>query len=152
MSFDPVTAGLDLLKMGIDKAFPDKTEAKRINAQLDMARQSGEMKQLEIGMSAIVMEAKSTDPWTSRARPSFLYVMYLMILMAIPMGILAAFKPLIATAIAVGMKAWLSAIPGELYALFGAGYLGYSGMRSMDKKQVLTAKDSAFGGLSKLFK
>lgn len=152
MSLDPFTAGFDLLKVGISKAFPDKTEAMRINAKLDEARQSGNLKELQIGMSAIVMEAKSSDPWTSRARPSFLYVMYFMILMSVPMGILAAFKPLLVEAIIAGMQLWLAAIPGELYALFGAGYLGYSGMRSLDKKQILTAKESAFSGLMKLFK
>ena len=152
MSFDPLTAVFDLVKTGINKAFPDKTEAARINAQLDTSRQQGELKELEIGMSAIVMEAKSSDPWTSRARPSFLYVMYFLILMAVPAGILAAFKPLFVQAIINGMKLWLEAIPGELYALFGAGYLGYSTMRSVDKKQILTAKTSALSGLAKLFK
>lgn len=152
MALDPFTAGFDLLKVAVNKAFPDKTEATRINAQLDIAHQDGNLKELEIGMSAIVMEAKSADPWTSRARPSFLYVMYLMILMAIPMGILSAFKPLLVVAITAGMKSWLAAIPGELYALFGAGYLGYSGMRSLDKKQMLSAKPSALSGLANLFK
>ena len=151
MAYDPVTAAIDLVKMGINKAFPDKTEAAKINAQLETARQNGDLKELEIGMSAIVMEAKSSDPWTSRARPSFLYVMYFMILMAVPMGILAAFKPLFIQAIIDGMRLWLEAIPSELYALFGAGYLGYSTMRSIDKKQILKAKPSALSSLAKLF-
>jgi hypothetical protein len=54
------------------------------------------------------------------------------------MGILSAFKPELAIAIAAGARAWLNAIPGELYALFGAGYLGYSHMRSGDKKMLQT--------------
>ena len=104
------------------------------------------------GMSAIVMEAKSNDPWTSRARPSFMYLMYFMIIMAVPAGILAAFKPLFVQAIITGMKLWLEAIPGELYLLFGTGYLGYGTLRTIDKKQVLSAKPSALSGLAKLFK
>ena len=44
-------------------------------------------------MQAIVAEAQSTDPWTSRARPSFLYMMYALILWAIPMGLIAAADP-----------------------------------------------------------
>lgn len=152
MAFDPITAGIDLVKMAINKVFPDKTEAAKINAQIDESRRNGDLKELEIGMSAIVMEAKSQDKWTSRARPSFLYVMYFMILMAMPMGILSAFKPLFTAAIITGMKLWLEAIPGELYALFGAGYLGYSTVRSVDKRQILNAKSSALSGLAKLFK
>lgn len=152
MSFDPVTAAIDLVKMGINKAFPDKTEAARITAQLETAKQNGDLKGLEIGMSAIVMEAKSKDKWTSRARPSFLYVMYFMIVMSFPMGVLAAFKPLFVEAIINGMKLWLEAIPGELYALFGAGYLGYSTVRSVDKNRVLAAKDTALSAITRLFK
>lgn len=152
MALDPFTAAFDLIKSGINKAFPDKTEAAKINARLDVAKQDGRLKEIEIGMSAIVMEAKSSDPWTSRARPSFLYVMYFMILMAVPMGVLAAFKPLFVQAIINGMKLWLEALPGELYALFGAGYLGYGSMRMMDKKNILSAKSSALSGLTKLFK
>ena len=152
MAYDPVTAGIDLVKMAINKVFPDKTEAAKINAQIDESRRNGDLKELEIGMSAIVMEAKSADKWTSRARPSFLYVMYFMILMAVPMGVLSAFKPLLVTAIINGMKLWLEAIPGELYALFGAGYLGYSTVRSIDKNKILSAKPSALSGLANLFK
>lgn len=152
MSFDPVTAGIDLLKLTIQKVFPDKTEAARINAQLEESRQAGDLKQLEIGMSAIIMEAKSQDKWTSRARPSFLYVMYFMIIVSVPMGILSAYKPLFVTAIIEGMQLWLEAIPGELWALFGAGYLGYGTMREVGKKNILQAKESAFGGLTKLFR
>ncbi len=83
------------------------------------------------------MEAKSADPWTSRARPSFLYVVYTFILAAIPMGFLFAFEPETAEAVTEGVRLWLAAIPGEMWALFGAGYLGYSGMRSYDKRKLI---------------
>jgi hypothetical protein len=106
--------------------------------------QDGELKELEISMSAIVAEARSSDPWTSRARPSFLYVMYVMILTALPMGVLSVFRPDMAVQIAEGVKAWLTAIPDQLWWLFGAGYLGYTGVRSfVDKRQ---AERIAAGG------
>ena len=44
-------------------------------------------------MQAIVAEAQSSDPWTSRARPSLLYTMYALILWAVPMGLIAAADP-----------------------------------------------------------
>lgn len=121
----------------IDKLFPDKVaqEAERTRAQLALLQmqQSGEMTELTERMKAIVTEASSSDPWTSRARPSFMYVMYIMILASIPMGILSAFNPSIATAIAQGMKAWLAAIPSEFVQLFGVGYIGYAAARTVDK-------------------
>ena len=82
----------------------------------------------------MVAEASSPDPWTSRARPAFLYVMYVMILSAIPMGIVYAVDPTIADNVAKGFGTWLTAIPSELYALFGVGYTGYAVMRTYDKK------------------
>ena len=78
-------------------------------------------------------EANSADPWTSRARPSFLYVMYVMILWALPMGLIAAFRSDAAASIASGMNAYLNGLPEPLYALFGTGYLGYTAARQWGK-------------------
>ncbi|GAA0666734.1 hypothetical protein FHT00_000041 [Sphingomonas insulae] len=73
------------------------------------------------------------DPWVRRARPAFLYVMYLLLLWSIPMSLIAAISPATATAMARGMGAYLSAIPEPLYALFGTGYLGYTAARAWGK-------------------
>ena len=73
------------------------------------------------------------DPWITRARPTFLYVMYALLLGAIPAGLIAAVRPATAQAIAAGMAAYLNAIPEPLYALFGTGYLGYTVAREWGK-------------------
>jgi hypothetical protein len=133
----------------IDRLFPDKVlqAAERAKAELELQAlvQSGQIQELATRMAAVVAEANSTDPWTSRARPSFLYVMYFMILMAVPMGILSAFSPDTATAIANGMGEWLQAIPGELYALFGVGYTGYTLMRTREKNAALEGAKGRLG-------
>ena len=122
-------AGFDL----IDSLFTSDDEKAQAKLKLQTLAQNGELKKLEIGMSAIIAEANSQDPWTSRARPSFLYVMYLMILISIPMGVLAAFQPEIAERISTGLQMWLEAIPESLWALFGVGYSGYAVSRTYDK-------------------
>lgn len=128
---------VDLGKSLIERIFPDKEKqaAERAQAELALATlaQDGKLKELGIQMSAIVEEAKSADPWTSRARPSFLYVIYIVILLGVPMGVLSAFRPDIAASIAKGFGLWLQAVPDSLWTLFGAGYLGYAGFRSLDK-------------------
>lgn len=124
----------------IDKLFPDPVERDRARAELVALQQQGELKELEVRLSAILAEASSADPWTSRARPSFLYVIYLMILASIPMGVLYALAPEVAGGITAGMQAWLAAIPDSLWALFGAGYLGYAGARSWDKRSLAKGK------------
>jgi len=117
----------------IKRMWPDPAEQAKAQLELFKLQQEGAFKETELQLSAIVAEAQSTDPWTSRARPSFLYVIYVMILAGIPIGILSVFYPLAATQIATGMQAWLSAIPESLYTLFGVGYLGYSGSRMWEK-------------------
>lgn len=117
----------------LDKIIPDK-EA-RAKAQLELIKLEGthEMQMIEARLQAIVAEAQSADPWTSRARPSFLYVMYALILTALPMGLLSAFNPAAAADIAKGMNAYLGGLPEPLYALFGTGYLGYTAARQWGK-------------------
>ncbi|HMO68229.1 MAG TPA: holin family protein [Novosphingobium sp.] len=117
----------------IDKVIPDKAAREKARLELLKLEGSHEIQLLQTRLSAIVAEANSTDPWTSRARPSFLYIMYAMILWAIPMGVLAAFTPESATAIAEGMNAYLNGLPEPLYALFGTGYLGYTAARQWGK-------------------
>lgn len=89
-------------------------------------------------VSILVAEASSQDKWTSRARPSFMYVMYVMILACIPMGIVYAVNPTMAGNITIGVKAWLTAIPDSLWALMGVGYTGYVASRSYDKSKGTT--------------
>ncbi|WP_394652415.1 holin family protein [uncultured Sphingomonas sp.] len=117
----------------LDKIIPDPKA--RDAAKLELLRLQGtqDMERAKAQMAAIVAEAQSADPWTSRARPSFLYVMYALLLWAIPMGLISAVRPEMAEAIAKGMNAYLNGIPEPLYALFGTGYLGYTVAREWGK-------------------
>ncbi len=117
----------------IDKIIPDPKA--RDAAKLELIKMQGgqELAALQVQMAAILAEAQSSDPWTSRARPSFLYVMYAIILWAIPMGIIASFEPVIARDIAAGMNGYLAGIPDSLWGLFGTGYLGYTAARQWGK-------------------
>jgi hypothetical protein len=117
----------------IDKIIPDPQARDRAKLELLKLQGSHEMEAVRTQLSAIVAEAQSADPWTSRARPSFLYVMYALLLWAIPMGLIAAVQPDMAKGIAEGMNAYLSGIPDPLYALFGTGYLGYTAARQWGK-------------------
>ncbi len=117
----------------IDKVIPDKAERDRAKLELLKLQGSQEMELLQTQLSAIVAEASAGDPWTSRGRPSFLYVMYALILWAVPMGLLSAVSPDMAGHIAQGMTSYLGALPEPLYALFGTGYLGYTAARQWGK-------------------
>jgi len=126
-------AAMGMVDTVADKFFVDAKDKEAFKLKAIELQQNGEFRSQEIQLSAILAEANSKDPWTSRARPSFLYVMYIMILAGIPMGVLSSFMPDMAVQIAVGMKAWLAAIPKELWSVFGIGYLGYTGARQFGK-------------------
>ncbi len=117
----------------IDKVIPDKAARERAKLELIALEGTHELRLIEAQLEAIVAEAHSADPWTSRARPSFLYVMYVMILFALPMGLLSAVSPQLAREIASGINTYLNGLPEPLYALFGTGYLGYTAARQWGK-------------------
>lgn len=121
----------------IDKIFPDKIlqEKERAAAELAMAQmaRSGELEEFKTSLSAILAEAQSADPWTSRARPSFLYVVYILLLWSLPMGILAIFAPDSAVKFTAGFNAWMKSIPDPILQLFGVVMTGYVLGRSWEK-------------------
>ena len=117
----------------LDKLIPDPKARDEAKLKLLELQGNQEMEATKTQISAIMAEAQSADPWTSRARPSFLYVMYALLLWAIPMGLIAAAQPQMAKDIAGGMNAYLNGIPEPLYALFGTGYLGYTVARQWGK-------------------
>lgn len=132
---DPITIG-SVFTIGakiIDKLFPDPDERARAQLELLKMQQDGELEQVRTQLSAIIEEAKSTDPWTSRARPSFLYVVYILLLWSIPMGVLTIFRPDAAVLFTEGFKAWLLAIPEPILTLFGVVMTGYVAGRSWEK-------------------
>ena len=117
----------------IDKLFPDPEQKAKAQLELLRMQQAGELEEVKVKLSAILAEAQSADPWTSRARPSFLYVVYVLLLWSIPMGILSVFRPDAAAAFTVGFKAWMSSIPDSILTLFGTVMTGYVLGRSWEK-------------------
>lgn len=117
----------------IDELLPDPKAREAAKLELIRLQGSQELEAVKAQLSAILAEAQLADPWTSRARPGFLYVMYALLLWSIPMGVIAAVSPAAAEGIARGMTAYLNGIPEPLYALFGTGYLGYTAARAWGK-------------------
>ncbi len=117
----------------IDKIIPDPRARDAAKLELLKLEASREIDAVQAQLSAILAEAQAADPWTSRARPAFLYVMYALLLWSIPMGLIAGVRPELAEAIARGITAYLNGLPESLYALFGTGYLGYTAARTWGK-------------------
>ena len=133
MAFDPLTAAFEIGSKVIDKLFPDPAQRDAAKLELFKQQQSGELDGIKVQLSAIIADAQSADPWTSRARPSFLYVVYILLLWSLPMGVLAMFAPDKAVTFTAGFKGWLEAIPTEVLQLFGVVMTGYVAGRSWEK-------------------
>lgn len=132
---DPLTLGslFTAVNTVIDKLFPDPAQKAQAQLELIKMQQSGELDGMKVQLSAIIAEAQSVDPWTSRARPSFLYVVYVLLLWSLPMGVLTIFRPEAAASFTIGFKAWMAAIPEPVLTLFGVVMTGYVAGRSWEK-------------------
>lgn len=132
---DPVTLS-GIFSIGtklIDKFFPNPEEKAKAQLELLKMQQAGELDEMKTQLSAIIADAQSADKWTSRARPSFLYVVYVMLLWSIPMGILTIFSPESADKFTIGFGKWMAAIPEPVLTLFGVVMTGYVAGRSWEK-------------------
>jgi len=132
---DPITIS-GILGIGskiIDKLFPDPEQRAKAQIKLLAMQQRGDLDEMKTQLSAIIAEAQSSDPWTSRARPSFLYVVYVLLLWSIPMGVMTIFRPDAAAAFTAGFRAWMLAIPEPVLTLFGVVMTGYVAGRSWEK-------------------
>jgi hypothetical protein len=135
----------------------EKAQAAQAMAALDVHKEEIELgwqqQMAAIQGKSIQTEAASADKFVSRARPTFLYLMYLVILYSFIL------QPLILMALAIiglcsGKVKWTEIagmikpleIPGALYELFAAGYLGYSALRTGDKFTAAVQAVSAMPG------
>lgn len=94
-------------------------------AQLDLQKKAEDTLQTEVTAASanIRADAASGDKYTSRARPSFIYVMLVIMAANYIVFPIAGKAPL--------------AFPDALFWLFGSCMLGYTGARSWEKYQLL---------------
>ena len=130
---DAISAVSTTIGKAIDRIWPDPTEEAAAKVAQLKAETENAVALLTAQNAAAVAEANSADPWTSRARPSFLYVMYILILCSVPMGVLSAFSPTMASSVAQGMGAWLQAIPDSMWSVMFGCFAVYSGGRTFEK-------------------
>lgn len=117
----------------LDRLIPDPTEREKAKLALLQAEGQFALQEMQASLSVILAEANSADPWTSRARPTFLYVIYGVILLCVLGAMVGVWWPAHVLQASENLNKLLGAVPESLWWLFGAGYLGYTGARSLDK-------------------
>jgi len=119
----------------IDRAWPDPVQKAQALLELEKLKIDGSFRELDTALSAIKTEAASADPWTSRARPSFLYVFYFILLALVVLAPLVGItNPEGMSSFFANVKLGFEAIPEALWWTFSAGYLGYTGARTFEKR------------------
>jgi len=103
-------------------------------AELALKAQELEATLEQTKLSIAVAEASSLDKWTSRARPSFMYVFYfLLISLVIVAPFIGVFFPVQMETFYKNVKAGFEAVPDAMWATFSVGYLGYTAARQYGK-------------------
>jgi esterase/lipase len=112
-------------KAEIEKAKQENIfELAKMQSDMESRVQEAMAREIEAASSNIRAEAASGDKYTSRARPTFLYLVYaILILQFIVAPVIRSF----------GVDFMAVELPTDLYWLFGSGYLGYTGARSWEK-------------------
>jgi hypothetical protein len=110
---------ISLFKVDPNLALQHQTELEKIRLEMERAAQDATTREIEAASANIRAEAGSGDQYTSRARPSFIYVM-LVILVCNYIIFPWTGRPLIE-------------FPEALFWLFGSCMLGYTGARTWEK-------------------
>ena len=85
-------------------------------------------------ISVMIAEASSTDKWTSRARPGFMYLFYAVVTMLVMFApAVGIFFPEQMKQFYVNVAEGFKAIPDIMWQTFGVGYLGYVAARQYGK-------------------
>lgn len=129
-----IAAGVfDIASKVIDKLVPDPAANAEMQLKLVELDKNCELQELQLQMSAIVAEANSTDPWTSRARPSFMYLFYVIVIfMVVIAPMVGVLYPEKMDLFFMNVNKGFTAIPEAMWWTFTAGFLGYSGSKSLE--------------------
>ena len=121
---DIVTKAAEVIDAISGKAETDPELQKLLeNSKLEMARIG--LADAE-GARLLIREAqKSDDAYVRRARPTFLYVMYILLILI--------YVPPIIRSVVTGEVAVFPEVPEPLFYLFGSAFLGYATLRESGK-------------------
>ena len=134
MSFDPITAGLDVLGKILDRVLPNKVEADKAKAELLSMQVQGELNQLMGQLEINKEEAKNPNWFVSGWRPAAGWVSVL--------GLTYEFimQPLLSWASIIVHIPVPPAIDVDTLMVLLGSLLGIGGLRTIDKVKGVAIK------------
>src|SRR3990172_6853045 len=128
-------SGIGTLAKDIRTAITGKepiSSDKAAEISLKLAELEGKIEEGRV--SVLVAEASSSDKFTSRARPSFMYVFYIVVLcLTLAAPFVGIFFPAQMMQFYANVQYGFKAIPDIMWQTFGVGYLGYVAAREYGK-------------------
>lgn len=121
-----ITSLIDQFHLSPEQKLQLQQAADQLQLQRDQIEAARDQAITAIQGQNIRAETTSSDAYVRRARPTFLYLMYLCILFSLIVA------PAISAAQGRGFQ--IMQIPDAYLQLFGVAFLGYVGARSWDKK------------------
>ena len=135
---DPLTGAIGKTFNFVDRIlgrfFPDPLDRDKARLLLLELQQNGELAKIAAQSNMIMAEANSKDKWTSRARPSFMYVFYAILIMLMVGSIVSIWYPAEVQTASDTFQKLFAGIPEPMWWTFTAGYLGYTGARTYEKR------------------
>ena len=139
MAFSEAFGFLDTV---VRRIFPDPLEQEKVRMVILELQLNGELEKIAAQSNIIIAEAQSQDKWTSRARPSFMYVFYAILIMLMVGAIVSVWHPNEVRTAAETFKELFAGIPEPMWWTFTAGYLGYTGARTLEKRRGIETRKS----------
>lgn len=127
MSFDPITAGIDLVGKIIDRVIPDRTQADKAKAELITMQVQGELSQLMGQLEINKTEAASTNWFVAGWRPASGWICNIGLLYTF------LFQPLMAWLSTIITVPVPPAIDVQTLMVLLGSLLGIGGLRTVDK-------------------
>ena len=134
MSFDPITAGLEILGKILDRVLPNKVEADKAKAELLTMQVQGELNQLMGQLEINKEEAKNPSVFVAGWRPASGWICNIGLLYTF------LFQPLMAWASTIVHIPAPPAIDVDTLMVLLGSLLGIGGLRTVDKIKGVATK------------
>lgn len=123
----------DFISKAIDKLVPDAGQRAELQLRALEMEKTGHLKELESYLALLSTEAASNDNYTRRARPTALYIIYVLMCWGLFCSVVAVVSPEKAELMQRVFIGFFEKMPGDFYDMVMVMFGIYSGARTFEK-------------------
>lgn len=122
-----------IISEGIDKVVPDANVRLEAKTKLAELEKNGELQELHDYLDLLKTEAASDDNYTRRARPTALYVIYILLCWGLLCSVISIFSPGKSAEMLNIFNTFFTRLPDNFYTLLETLFGIYAGARTIEK-------------------